>query len=105
MSSRLSRLYATEISRLQKVAWLEHVLLQSHLKICLDDGVSWYVASKPASTFTIIVRSNNSVVIITTIKTTNFLTQALHLMGAVLRQANATFSNALSVASLPTPIR
>ena len=112
MSSRLSRLYATEISRLQKVEWLEHYI-QGRVNAITPQNVlgGWRGAGIcPFNPHRVLRSLSDSPATVSLSPSQNDCTTLSLLItssppdAVVLQQTNTTFNKALLNASLATPV-
>ena len=113
MSLQLSRLYATEISRLQKVEWVEHYAQARSIAITSQNVLAGWRGSgiSPLNPHRVLRSLSNdpgislSSIPENSIATSSFLITSSPPDATVLRNTNATFSEAMRNASLSTPIR
>jgi hypothetical protein len=110
MSSQLSRLYATEVSRLQKAEWLEYYAKARSIAITSNNiRGGWRGAGLFPTNVNRILRLLPDTTAASPPQNTDvdapLLVTSSPLDGTVLRNANAVFKEALSKTTLATPIR
>jgi hypothetical protein len=110
MSTQLSRLYATEISRLQKVEWLENYIKARAIAITSTNILGGWRGSglfptNPHRVLRIISGSATPSPAVENQLITPYLISSSPPDAAILRSANIAFNTALFNANIATPIR